>query len=32
MGFTPLDGLPKGTRIGSFDPEIYSFPFRKWIF
>ncbi len=22
MGFTPLEGLPMGTRSGSFDPEI----------
>lgn len=25
MGFTPLDGLPMGTRAGSFDPEIILF-------
>lgn len=25
MGFTPLDGLPMGTRSGSFDPEIILF-------
>mgnify|MGYP005835840391 CR=1 FL=1 len=25
MGFTPLDGLPMGTRSGSFDPEIVLF-------
>jgi len=25
MGFTPVDGLPMGTRSGSFDPEIILF-------
>lgn len=25
MGFTPVDGLPMGTRSGSFDPEIVLF-------
>ncbi len=25
MGFTPLEGLPMGTRSGSFDPEIVFF-------
>jgi len=25
MGFTPLEGLPMGTRSGSFDPEIIFF-------
>lgn len=25
MGFTPLDGLPMGTRSGSIDPAIVSF-------
>ncbi len=25
MGFTPLEGLPMGTRSGSFDPEIVLF-------
>ncbi len=25
MGFTPLEGLPMGTRSGSFDPEIILF-------
>ena len=25
MGFTPLEGLPMGTRAGSFDPEIILF-------
>ncbi len=25
MGFTPLDGLPMGTRSGSIDPSIVSF-------
>ncbi len=25
MGFTPLEGLPMGTRSGSFDPEVVFF-------
>lgn len=25
MGFTPLEGLPMGTRSGSFDPEVVLF-------
>ncbi len=28
MGFTPLEGLPMGTRSGSFDPEIIFFLMR----
>ncbi len=29
MGFTPLDGLPMGTRSGSIDPAIVSFLAEK---
>lgn len=29
MGFTPVDGLPMGTRSGSFDPEIILFLLEK---
>ncbi len=29
MGFTPLEGLPMGTRSGSFDPEIVLFLLKK---
>jgi len=29
MGFTPLEGLPMGTRSGSFDPEIILFLLNK---
>ncbi len=29
MGFTPLEGLPMGTRSGSFDPEIIMFLLGK---
>ena len=25
MGFTPLDGLPMGTRAGNIDPAIIEF-------
>ena len=29
MGFTPLEGLPMGTRSGSFDPEVVLFLLEK---
>lgn len=29
MGFTPLDGLPMGTRSGSIDPTIVSYLMEK---
>ncbi|MDD3612575.1 MAG: acetate kinase [Clostridia bacterium] len=29
MGFTPLDGLPMGTRSGSIDPAIVSYLMEK---
>ncbi len=29
MGFTPLDGLPMGTRAGSIDPSIPLFMMKK---
>ncbi|MEG1527794.1 MAG: acetate kinase [Clostridia bacterium] len=29
MGFTPLDGLPMGTRSGSIDPAIVEFLMQK---
>jgi acetate kinase len=29
MGFTPLEGLPMGTRCGSIDPAIISFLIEK---
>jgi acetate kinase len=29
MGFTPLEGLPMGTRSGDLDPEIVSFIQKK---
>ncbi|TAL35328.1 MAG: acetate/propionate family kinase [Spirochaetes bacterium] len=29
MGFTPLEGLPMGTRSGSFDPEIIFFLMKR---
>ncbi|HZJ82355.1 MAG TPA: acetate kinase [Clostridia bacterium] len=29
MGFTPLDGLPMGTRSGSVDPAILSYVMEK---
>jgi len=29
MGFTPLEGLPMGTRCGSIDPAIVSFLIEK---
>ena len=29
MGFTPLDGLPMGTRSGSFDPAIIPYLMEK---
>ncbi len=29
MGFTPLEGLPMGTRSGNFDPAIYSYIMQK---
>ncbi len=29
MGFTPLEGLPMGTRSGSFDPEIVLFLLKQ---
>lgn len=29
MGFTPLDGLPMGTRCGSLDPAIIEFLMQK---
>ena len=29
MGFTPLEGLPMGTRSGSFDPEVILFLLEK---
>ncbi|HRX13418.1 MAG TPA: acetate kinase [Eubacteriales bacterium] len=29
MGFTPLDGLPMGTRSGSLDPAIVEFLMQK---
>lgn len=30
MGFTPLDGLPMGTRSGSIDPSILEFLMNKY--
>lgn len=29
MGFTPLDGLPMGTRCGSIDPAIVTYLMKK---
>ena len=29
MGFTPLEGLPMGTRCGSIDPAIFSYLMEK---